>query len=219
MACGGVNVLYSTMCHPSPSGFASFCARCPQISPTSHYIICHFATVKRKLYGTTRPTVSARSTLYEVVITHNRSPSRGVSFPSGGFLSYAHDSLPLYDISQRPDGVTLRLTARHFDKDGRGGDNLRSPNLDRGYEGCLMLFPRGECSSAAGHMNDQRHSGAARSHQCLLSAGWVMESRANRWAADRAGMKRALSENKMEACKRGLKEYRKERERKRHGNP
>lgn len=48
--------------------------------------------------------------------------------------------------------------------------------------------------SAAGHISDQRLSGVAQSHQCLLTAGWVMESRVNRWAPDRAEIKRALSE-------------------------
>lgn len=58
----------------------------------------------------------------------------------------------------------------------------------------MLSTPQGECTSAAGHMSDQRHSGPAQSHRCLLTAGWVMESRANRWAPDRAGIKGALSE-------------------------
>lgn len=71
----------------------------------------------------------------------------------------------------------------------------------------------GKRTSAAGHMSDQRHSGVAGSHQCLLTAGWVMESRTNRWAPDRARIKRALSEKQDGGTQRHSREEKESRER------
>ncbi|KAM7394965.1 hypothetical protein PAMA_006618 [Pampus argenteus] len=56
----------------------------------------------------------------------------------------------------------------------------------------------GECTSAAGHISDQRHSGAVQSHWCLLTAGWVMESRANRQPQHAENLVRQMKERFMQ---------------------
>lgn len=98
--------------------------------------------------------------------------------------------------------------AGHFDQTCRGRESsLPPPTLwIQGYR--MLSTPQGECMSAAGHMSDQRHSGQAQSHRCLLTAGWVMESRANRWAPDRAGIKGALSEKQHGGRERSSRENR-----------
>lgn len=111
-------------------------------TPTSHSVIWHFSTVKKKLRGITQPAVSARGTLCEVSAVHNRSPTGGISFPSSEFLSYTCGSVPWWTMSQRPDSVTSKWMVRHLDNKTAGGENLLSLHASAADTMCLahMLF-------------------------------------------------------------------------------
>lgn len=194
------------MCHPSPPGCATLYANCLQISPyhTPSFVIspqykeveCHHEALS----------VSREHAVWSVS-AHNRSPARGILFLSVRFLSTTSGSLPLWAISQGPGsggGV--------FIKCAQGWQYPLLMSLALWIQPLLHALLFLECTSAAGHMSDQRHSREALSHWCLPTAGWMIESRANRWAPGRAGIKGALSEKRDGETQKGLRKNRESKE-------
>lgn len=205
------------MCHPSP-GFASLYASCPQISP--HHTPSFVISPQQKgswmapRSPQCQPGACYMKCRHSKQVTHWRHliSQRWVSELRAWFPATVGHFIEARQCNFVVDGLAFWYSPQ-------GGWNVPSPHLRCGYGGVarMLCFPGGKCRSAAGHMSDQRRSGAAQSHWCLLTAGWVMESRANRWAPDRAGIKGALSEKQDGGTQRGSRENggRKGRERKR----
>lgn len=115
MACGGVNVLYCTP--PCVIHLQALQVCMPAVHKSPHITLHHLSFLpsrKEVEWHHAAHSVSREHAIWSVA-TQNRSPTGGISFPSGEFLSYAHGSLPRWAISSRPDSVTSWWMAWRFD--------------------------------------------------------------------------------------------------------